>query len=132
MSTHFHGSGNIGTAPEYREFPNGNDEPHRLLRMSVYFDNPILKDGEYVDRGGYWAPVEWWHRQAEHWSTLFQKGMRVYVDGRTARDEWENEEGPQSTFKIEASCIAILPYRIERVLLEPKNSELPLSEDPTT
>ena len=31
MSTHFVGEGNIGSAPEYREFPNGNDEPRRLL-----------------------------------------------------------------------------------------------------
>ena len=30
MSTHFSGEGNIGSPPEYREFPNGNDEPSRL------------------------------------------------------------------------------------------------------
>jgi len=48
MSTHFVGEGNIGSAPDYREFPNGNDEPRRLLRLNVYFDNPIpKKDGEY-------------------------------------------------------------------------------------
>jgi single-stranded DNA-binding protein len=41
MSTHFVGEGNIGSAPDYREFPNGNDEPRRLLRLNVYFDNPI-------------------------------------------------------------------------------------------
>ncbi|PJR07037.1 single-stranded DNA-binding protein, partial [Sinorhizobium meliloti] len=29
MSTHFSGEGNIGSPPEYREFPNGNDEPTR-------------------------------------------------------------------------------------------------------
>ena len=39
MSTHFSGEGNIGSPPEYREFPNGNDEPSRLLRLNVYFDN---------------------------------------------------------------------------------------------
>ena len=39
MSTHFVGEGNIGSAPDYREFPNGNDEPRRLLRLNVYFDN---------------------------------------------------------------------------------------------
>ena len=38
MSTHFSGEGNIGSPPEYREFPNGNDEPSRLLRLNVYFD----------------------------------------------------------------------------------------------
>ena len=48
MSTHFVGEGNIGSAPDYREFPNGNDEPRRLLRLNVYFDNPIpKKDGEF-------------------------------------------------------------------------------------
>lgn len=47
MSTHFVGEGNIGSAPDYREFPNGNDDPRRLLRLNVYFDNPIpKKDGE--------------------------------------------------------------------------------------
>ena len=30
MSTHFYGEGNIGSVPEYREFPNGNEEPRRL------------------------------------------------------------------------------------------------------
>ncbi len=75
MSTHFFGEGNIGTAPEYREFPNDNDEPSRLLRLNVYFDNPVpKKDGTFEDRGGFWAPVELWHRDAERWASLYQKG----------------------------------------------------------
>ncbi|WP_367576175.1 hypothetical protein [Cupriavidus sp. DF5525] len=54
----------MGSAPDYREFPNGNHEPRRLLRLNVYFDNPIpRKDGE-AGRGGFWAPVEL-HRDAE-------------------------------------------------------------------
>jgi len=123
MSTHFYGEGNIGSAPEYHQFPNGNDEPHRLLRLNVYFDNPVpVKDG-FEDRGGYWAPVELWHRDAEHWSTLYQTGMRILVEGRTVRDEWtDKDEQPRETFKIEARKIGILPYRIERVTLEPKSS----------
>ena len=119
MSTHFVGEGNIGSAPDYREFPNGNDEPRRLLRLNVYFDNPIpKKDGEYEDRGGFWAPVELWHRDAEHWKTLYQKGMRVLVEGRTVRDEWEDaDENERVTFKVEARRVGILPYRIESVAL---------------
>lgn len=121
MSTHFLGEGNIGSAPEYREFPNGNDEPRRLLRLNVYFDNPVpVKDGGFEDRGGYWAPVELWHGQAERWSTLYQKGMRVLVEGRTVRDEWEDSDGPRVTFKIEARRIAILPYRLESVTVTAK------------
>ena len=124
MSTHFVGEGNIGSAPDYREFPNGNDEPRRLLRLNVYFDNPIpKKDGEYEDRGGFWAPVELWHRDAEHWKTLYQKGMRVLVEGRTVRDEWEDaDENERVTFKVEARRVGILPYRIEAVTLGAKST----------
>jgi single-strand DNA-binding protein len=123
MSTRFYGEGNIGSEPEYREFANGNDEPRRLLRLNVYFDNPVpVKDG-YEDRGGFWAPVELWHRDAERWSTLYQKGMRVLVEGRTVRDEWEDsEENPRVTFKIDARRVAILPYRIDVVTLAAKAS----------
>ncbi len=127
MSTYFVGEGNIGSAPEYREFPNGNDEPRRLLRLNVYFDNPVpvKKDGKEVfeDRGGYWAPVELWHRDVAHWQTLYQKGMRVLVVGRTVRDTWEDEDDNERvTFKIEARAVAILPYRIESLTLIPKQA----------
>jgi single-strand DNA-binding protein len=126
MSTRFYGEGNIGSAPDYREFANDNDEPHRLLRLNVYFDNPVpVKDG-YDDRGGFWAPVELWHRDAERWSALYQKGMRVLVEGRTVRDEWEDsEDNPRVTFKIEARRIGILPYRIDFVTLAAKVPDEP-------
>lgn len=123
MSTHFFGEGNIGSVPEFREFSNRNDEPKRLLRLNVYFDNPVpVKDG-YEDRGGFWAPVEIWHREAEHWSTLYQKGMRVMVEGRSIKEEWADaDENARVTFKIEARRVGILPYRVERVTLGSKSS----------
>lgn len=121
MSTHFSGEGNIGSAPDYREFPNGNDEPNRLLRLNVYFDNPVPTDDGYEDRGGFWAPVEIWHKDAEHWSMLYQKGMRVLVSGREERDDWKDDkDNPRSTYKINARSVGILPYRIESVTLSPK------------
>lgn len=122
MTTRFISTGNIGTAPEFREFAHDNDEPRRLLKLNVYFDNPVpQKDGTYKDRGGFWAPVEWWHRDAAHWSELFQKGMRVLVEGRAVRNEWEDDAGdPRVTFKIEAAHVAILPYRIESIALSPR------------
>ena len=55
MSTFFVGEGNIGSAPEFQEFNSPPDEPRRLLRLNVYFDNPVPRDGGYEDRGGYWA-----------------------------------------------------------------------------
>src|SRR3546814_13043968 len=85
-----------------------------LLRLNVYFDNPIpKKDGEYEDRGGFWAPVELWHRDAEHWKTLYQKSMRVLVEGRTVRDEWEDADGnARVKFTGEARGVGTPTYRI--------------------
>ena len=124
MSTFFVGEGNIGSAPEFQEFPSGNDEPRRLLRLNVYFDNPVPREGSYEDRGGYWAPVELWHRDAEHWSTLYQKGMRVLVEGRTVRDEWEDsEDNARVTFKIEARRVGMLPHRVHSVVMRERSSE---------
>jgi single-strand DNA-binding protein len=107
MSTHFVGEGNIGSAPDYREFPNGNDEPRRLLRLNVYFDNPIpKKDGEFEDRGGFWAPVELWHRDAEHWKTCTRRACACWSKA-AVRDEWEDaDENERVTFKIEARAWA--------------------------
>ncbi|WP_285374210.1 single-stranded DNA-binding protein [Pseudomonas sp. lyk4-TYG-107] len=118
MSTHFVGEGNIGSTPEFRTFNNHNNEPRRLLRLNIYFDNPVpVKDG-YEDRGGFWAPVEIWHRDAERWSTVYQKGMRVIVEGRTIKEEWQDaDENTRVTFKIEARRVGILPYRLESVTL---------------
>ncbi len=121
MSTHFYGEGNIGSAPEFREFPNGNNEPRRLLRLNVYFDNPVPTKEGFEDRGGFWAPVEIWHRDAERWAALYQKGMRVLVEGRAVKDDWEDaDENERVTFKIEARRAGILPYRIESVVLGAK------------
>ncbi|WLH65138.1 single-stranded DNA-binding protein [Pseudomonas sp. FP2300] len=124
MSTFFVGEGNIGSAPEFQEFSSGNDEPRRLLRLNVYFDNPVPREGSFEDRGGYWAPVELWHREAEHWGTLYQKGMRVLVEGRTVRDVWEDsEDNARVTFKIEARRVGILPHRIHSVVMPERPSE---------
>jgi single-strand DNA-binding protein len=122
MSTHFLGEGNIGSEPEFREFPNGNDEPRRLLRLNVRFDNPVpTKDG-FEDRGGFWAPVEIWHKDAEHWSTLYKRGMRVLVSGRMERNDWtDDKEQARSIYKINARHVGILPHRLEAVMMSAKS-----------
>ncbi|TBU88459.1 single-stranded DNA-binding protein [Phytopseudomonas dryadis] len=123
MSTHFFNEGNIGAAPEFHEYQNGNEEPRRVLRLSVYFDNPIpAKDGGYEDRGGFWRPVDWWHRDAEHFATLFQKGMRVVVRGREERDDWtDDDDNPRTTYRINARSVGILPFRIESLRFSAKS-----------
>ncbi|AOR65670.1 MULTISPECIES: single-stranded DNA-binding protein [Pectobacterium] len=122
MSTHFSGEGNIGSAPEFHEYPNGNEEPRRVLRLNVYFDNPVPgKSSAFEDRGGFWRPVDWWHRDAEQFAELFQKGMRVVVSGRVERDDWTDENNnPRTTYRVNARSVGILPYRIEAIILSPK------------
>jgi single-strand DNA-binding protein len=134
MSTQFDGEGNIGSQPDFREFPQGNDKPLRLLRLSVYFDNPVpLPEGAFEDRGGFWAPVEWWVDEAEHWATLYQKGMRVLIQGRIVREDWKDKDDkPHQTYKIVARRIAVLPYRIERIIMVPKPAQSSDSPEETT
>lgn len=129
MATKFWGEGNIGTKPEFREFANGNKEPRRLLRLNVYFDNPVLKgDGEYEDRGGFWANVELWHKDAERYSELYSKSMRVLVIGRMVMDKWEDDSGEEcSAMKVQASRVGILPNRLQGLMVR-SNDHAP-SED---
>ena len=116
--------GNIGSTPEFKEFPNGNKEPRRLLRLNVYFDNSIPDGaGGYEDRGGFWAGVEWWHKDAEHYASLFQKGMRVTVAGRAVMDHWEQDGQPHHALKLQANRVAILPHRIIMVSLVPSQNQ---------
>lgn len=134
MSTRWINEGNIGLAPELKEFANGNDAPRKLLKLNVRFDNPVpIKDGGYEDRGGFWATVELWHENADVWCNLYQKGMRVLVDGRLVQQEWEDEAGnKRTTFKVEARHVGILPYRVTSVTVEQRTDETkaPASEEP--
>ncbi|POR57220.1 single-stranded DNA-binding protein [Pseudomonas syringae] len=124
MGTSVDWEGNLGSAPEFKEFPNGNKDPRRLLKLNVYFDNSIPKaDGSgFEDRGGFWANVEYWHRDAEHYANLFQKGMRVMIQGRAIIDNWTKEGKEFSALKVQASRVAILPHRVEAVQLAPSQS----------
>ncbi|MFK4136641.1 single-stranded DNA-binding protein [Pseudomonas luteola] len=121
MATDFSGEGNIGSQPEFLEFPNPGGEPRRLLRLNVYFDNLVPHgQGEFEDRGGFWANVEWWHRDAKQFASVFSKGMRVIVPGKIILDQWtDNQNEERSAFKIRADRIGILPHRIESVCLQP-------------
>ena len=50
--------------------------------------------------------------------------MRVLVEGRTVKNEWEDaDDNERTTFKIEARRIGILPYRIQAVTLSARTPE---------
>lgn len=121
MSTPVVWEGNIGSQPEFKSFPNGNNGPRNLLRLNVFFDNSIPDgQGGYKDRGGFWCSVEWWHQDAERFSALYQKGMRVLVQGRAIMDSWKDKQSGEDVqaLKVEASRVAILPHRLAQVSLQ--------------
>ncbi|KPX35937.1 MULTISPECIES: single-stranded DNA-binding protein [Pseudomonas syringae group genomosp. 2] len=126
MATDFNGEGNIGTDPEYKEFPNGDKEPRRLLRLNVYFDNSIpATNGGFEDKGGFWANVDWWHRDAEHFASLFAKGQRVLIFGRVLLEQWvDDRQEQQAAIKVRADRVAILPHRVASVSMQPKTDRV--------
>ncbi|MGV5112817.1 single-stranded DNA-binding protein [Pseudomonas aeruginosa] len=125
MATPVFWEGNIGSAPEHRSFPNGNNPPRQLLRLNVMFDNSIPDgQGGYKDRGGFWCSVEWRHQDAQRFAELFAKGMRVKVEGRAIMDRWPDKESGEEVqaLKVEASRISILPHRLAEVTLLPSTN----------
>ncbi len=67
--------------------------------------------------------MEWWHKDAEHYSQLFQKGMRVLVSGRAIMDRWKNDDGEFEALKIQASRVGMLPHRVTMVNLAPSQNQ---------
>ncbi|MCY1457163.1 hypothetical protein D9M71_744270 [compost metagenome] len=50
--------------------------------------------------------------------------MRVLVEGRTVKEEWEDsEDNARVTFKIEARRIGILPHRLASVTMRETASD---------
>lgn len=125
--------GNIGSDPEFREFPNGNDQPRRLCRLNVYFDNQVPDGkGGREDKGGFWMQVEWWHRDAERYSELLQKGMRVTVSGRQVKDTWRDRDSNEekSALKIQATQVTVGLHRIADIVMEAKQSQAQPAQAP--
>ena len=81
-----------------------------------------------MDRGGFWADVEWWHRDAERWSRLYQRGMRIVVVGKMVQDSWEQNGETRTAFKVQADRVAILPHRVAQVIMDAPHSHQQLVE----
>lgn len=82
-----------------------------------------IRTGMFNPEEAKYANVEWWHKDAEHYSQLFQKGMRVLVSGRAVMDRWKNDEGEFEALKIQASRVGMLPHRVTMVNLAPSQNQ---------
>lgn len=69
--------------------------------------------------------VEWWHRDAERYSQLLQKGMRVTVFGRQVKDTWRDRDSQEekSALKIQATQVTVGLHRIVDIVMEAKQPQ---------
>lgn len=129
MSSQFQGEGNVGSDPQVVVFPvSTNSAPQAVLRLNVFFDNPVPgENGQYEDKGGFWAPVEIVRDAvtADRWGELYQRGMRVMVSGKMLQDTWtdKNTGEKRMGMKVRARAIGILPYRLKQVEMAPSVSQ---------
>ncbi|MCL2872296.1 MAG: single-stranded DNA-binding protein [Betaproteobacteria bacterium] len=130
MSTIFVGEGNIGLV-EVKPFVDGNKEPRFLLRMGVYFDNPVKVKEKFEDKGGFWADVElWMGEDAKKWSVIYQKGQRVLVQGKMVRNDWKDEAtgSDKFAFKVRARRVGVLPFRVESITMRSSTEKVDHNE----
>ena len=134
MSGFFVGEGNIGETPTLR-YHAVDGEQRAVLNMSVYFDHRVPdEDGVYKDEGGFWMPVSYWGKRAEHAARLLKKGARVSVQGEQYRDTWTDKDTGEEKFrtKIKASFVGIDPLCVESITFKRRSESEEQSSAPSS
>ncbi|MDR9459283.1 MAG: single-stranded DNA-binding protein [Dehalococcoidia bacterium] len=88
--------GNLGTDPEMRFTPNGNQvTSFRIASTRTY----TTSEGERQQETE-WFTVTTWGKLAETCNQYLAKGRRAYVEGRLRTRNWEGQDG-QKRFNTE-------------------------------
>jgi single-strand DNA-binding protein len=88
--------GNLGTDPEMRFTPNGNQvTSFRIASTRTYTTSEGEKQQETE-----WFTVTTWGKLAETCNQFLAKGRRAYVEGRLRTRNWEGQDG-QKRFNTE-------------------------------
>ncbi len=108
--------GNLGTDPEMRFTPNGNQvTSFRIASTRTYTTSEGEKQQETE-----WFTVTTWGKLAETCNQFLAKGRRAYVEGRLRTRNWEGQDG-QKRFTTEIVA--------NRVIFLDRPGAAPLSED---
>lgn len=86
-------SGWVGTAPELRELPGGQ----QVASFRVASTPRRLRDGQWEDGPTTWHQVKAWRRLAGHAAESLRTGDPVLVHGRLVADVWKKPDGSLST-----------------------------------
>lgn len=108
--------GNLGTDPEMRFTPSGNQVTSFRLAATR---NYTTSEGERRQETE-WFTVTTWGKQAETCNQFLAKGRRAYVEGRLRTSNWEGQDG-QKRFKSEIIA--------DRVIFLDRPGAAPLPED---
>lgn len=121
MANHFHGRGNLGTAPILRHTENGSGEAVPVASLRVYFDRRKPVGDDFEDRGGFWANVSLWGYRAEAAARLLPKGARVAIEGELFQSAWEDRDTgePRSQLEVRATHVDLDLGRVASVQLHP-------------
>ncbi len=86
--------GNLGAAPEVKEFDNGN----KMARFTVATsDNYTNKKGEKVSETQ-WHNIVIWGKLAGIAEKYLQKGSQVVIDGKLTTRNYTDKEGAKKYF----------------------------------
>lgn len=123
MSNRFQGVGNLGAKPELKHVEH-NGESMPVLDVRIHFDRrvPGKLDGKVEERGGFWISASLWGERAERFSTLLDKGMRVYAAGVLHSDTWIDSAStePRTEMRLRLDYVALDLSRVKAIEMEAK------------
>lgn len=80
--------GRLGTEPEVRNTPNGQ----QVATLSLATSETWMKDGKKEEKTE-WHRVILWGKQAELAQKYLKKGRMVYIEGKLQTRSWEDKQG---------------------------------------
>lgn len=86
--------GNLGAAPEVKEFDNGNKMARFTVATSDYYTN---KKGEKVSETQ-WHNIVIWGKLAGIAEKYLEKGSQVVIDGKLTTRNYTDKEGAKKYF----------------------------------
>jgi single-strand DNA-binding protein len=103
--------GNVGSAPDVKEFENGTGKSKTIQKMARF---TMATNESYVDRKGdrqtntEWHNVVAWGKAAELVEKLLQKGTEVAVEGKITSRSYEKDGTKRFTTEIVLNEVLVL------------------------
>ena len=104
--------GNVGNAPEMKEFENGTGKNKTTQKMARF---AMATNEQYVDRKGErqtnteWHNIVAWGKSAELVEKMLQKGTEVVVEGKLVNKNYTDKQGiKRYVTEVQANELLIL------------------------